>query len=147
MYIQILYLLKTAFLFKGIQQSTIRINYKPNKKRSEMLFLRIDILSKADILTKPTKNLVIIASSLWKKYLKKFIWEANIRSDIISLPPVCICSHFDGTPSPLSANLIIECSLMWRVRFSKYFCSILTNIIEYKAAHKSPVLTRIKELS
>ena len=146
MYIQILYLLKTAFLFKGIQQSTIRIHYKPNKKRSEMLFLRIDILSKADILTKPTKNLVIIASSLWKKYLKKFIWEANIRSDIISLPPVSICSHFDGTPSPLSTNFKIECSLMWCVRFSKYFCLSLTNIIEYEAAHKSPVLTRIKEL-
>ena len=121
MYIQILYLLKTAFLFKGIQQSTIRINYKPNKKRSEMLFLRIDILRKADILTKPTKNLVIIASSLWKKYLKKFIWEANIRSDIISLPTVWICSHFDETPSPLSVNLIIKCLLMWVSLFLNIF--------------------------
>ena len=56
-------------------------------------------------------------------YLKKFIWEVNIRSDIFSLPPVCICSYLDGNPSPLSENLIIECPLMWYVRFSKYFCS------------------------
>ena len=77
-------------------------------------------------------------------YLKKFIWEANICSDIISLPPVCVCSLFDGIPSPLSANLIIEISLIWCVRFSKYFCLILTNIIEYETAHKSSVLTRPK---
>ena len=80
-------------------------------------------------------------------YLKKFIWEANICGDIIYLPPVFICSHFNWNPSLLSANLIIECPLMWCVRFSKYFCSIWTNMIKYEAAHKSPVLTRTKELS
>ena len=79
-------------------------------------------------------------------YLKKFMWEANICSDIISLPPICICLHFDGTPSSLSANLIIECPLTWYVRFSKYFCSILTNINEYEAAQTSPALVRTKEL-
>ena len=38
MYNQIFHLLKAAFLLKGIQQSTIRINYKPNKKRSDRYF-------------------------------------------------------------------------------------------------------------
>ena len=147
MCIRIFYLLKAAFLLKEIQQSTIRINYKPNKKRNEIQFLRTDILSKADILTKPTKNLVIIPSSFWASYLvKKIYMGSNIRSDIIFLPPVCICSHFDETPSPLYANVIIECPLMSCVRFSKFFCSILTNM-ECEAAHKSPVLTRTKELS
>ena len=62
-YIQIFYLLKAAFLLKGTQQLTIGINYKPNKKENEIYFLKTDFLSKADILTKPTKNLVIIGSS------------------------------------------------------------------------------------
>ena len=147
MYIRIFYILKAAFLLKGIQQSTIRIDYKPNKKRNEIQFLRTDILSKADILTKTTKNLVIIPSSLRASYLlKKIYLESNVRSDIISLPPVCICPHIDETPSPLSANVIIECRFMWCVRFSKYFCSILTNV-EHEATHKSPALTRTKELS
>ena len=80
-------------------------------------------------------------------YLKKIIWEANICSDIIFLSPVCICLYFCGTPSLQSANLIIECPLMRYVRFSKYFCSILTNINEYEAPHTGPVLTSTKELS
>ena len=76
-----------------------------------------------------------------------FLREANIPSDIISLPLACICSNFDGISSPLSANLVIECPFMWCVRFSKYFCSILTNTIEYEASHKSPVLIKTKKLS
>ena len=147
MYTKILYLLKAAFILKLIQQSTIQINYKPNKK-NKIQFLRKDNLSKVGILTKPMKNLVIIASSLWARYLlKNFLWEANIHSDIMSLSPVCICSHFDGAPSLISANLIIKCPLKWNVRISKNFYSILININKYEVAHTSPVVTRAKELS
>ena len=72
------YLLKSTFILKGIQQLTIRINYKQNKKkRNVILFLRTDILGKADILTNPMKNLVIIASSLWTRYLLTNIYMGS----------------------------------------------------------------------
>ena len=73
MYIQLFYLLKASFLLKGIQQSTIWINYKENKK-NEISFLRTDILSRAGILVKPTKNLVVIANSLRTTYLLKNLY-------------------------------------------------------------------------
>ena len=47
MHIQMFYLLKATFLLKEIQQSTIRINYKPNKKNLKHSSLE-QILSKAD---------------------------------------------------------------------------------------------------
>ena len=47
MHIQMFYLLKATFLLKEIQQSTIRINYKPNKKNLKYSSLE-QILSKAD---------------------------------------------------------------------------------------------------
>ena len=37
MYIQIFYLLKAAFLLKGIQQSTFCFNYVPNKKKRNIV--------------------------------------------------------------------------------------------------------------
>ena len=122
MHIRIFYLLKAAFLLREFQQSTNRITYKPKKKTQNILFLRTDFLSKPYILTKTKKNLVIIASSLWTRYLlKKIIWEANIDIDIIYLPLVCICSHFDGTPSPLNADLITKCPLLWYDRTKELY--------------------------
>ena len=35
MYIQIFYHLEAAFLLKGIQQSTVRMSYKPKKKKAK----------------------------------------------------------------------------------------------------------------
>ena len=60
MYKEIFILLKSAFLLKEIQQSSIFWT----KRKKEIEFLITDILNKASILTKPTKNLVIVASSL-----------------------------------------------------------------------------------
>ena len=48
LYNQIFHLLKAAFLLKGIQQSTIRINYKPNKKRSDRYFKQGRYLDEAN---------------------------------------------------------------------------------------------------
>ena len=61
-------------IVKEIQQLTIRINYKQKKKKKE---IRTDILSNAGILTKPTKNLIIIASSSWTRYLLKKIYMGS----------------------------------------------------------------------
>ena len=58
-------------IVKEIQQLTIRINYKQKKE------IRTDILSNAGILTKPTKNLIIIASSSWTRYLLKKIYMGS----------------------------------------------------------------------
>ena len=55
MYIQLYILVKAAFSLEGIQRSCLIIK-KTNKQ------------SKAGILMKLTKNLVIIASSLWTRY-------------------------------------------------------------------------------
>ena len=60
-------------IVKEIQQLTIRINYKQKKKKE----IRTDILSNAGILTKPTKNLIIIASSSWTRYLLKKIYMGS----------------------------------------------------------------------
>ena len=58
------------------------------------------------------KNLIIIASTLRTRYLrKKTIWGADIRSDIISLLTVCICSDFDGIHSLVSANAPLRAML------------------------------------
>ena len=61
-------------IVKEIQQLTIRINYKQKTKKKE---IRTDILSNAGILTKPTKNLIIIASSSWTRYLLKKIYMGS----------------------------------------------------------------------
>ena len=61
-------------IVKEIQQLTIRINYKQKKKKKE---IRTDILSNAGILTKHTKNLLIIASSSWTRYLLKKIYMGS----------------------------------------------------------------------
>ena len=61
-------------IVKEIQQLTIRINYKQKKRKKE---IRTDILSNAGILTKPTKNLIIIASSSWTRYLLKKIYMGS----------------------------------------------------------------------
>ena len=37
MYIQIFYHLEAAFLLKGIQQSTVRMSYKPKKKKQNIV--------------------------------------------------------------------------------------------------------------
>ena len=65
-------------IVKEIQQLTIRINYKQKKKKKE---IRTDILSNAGILTKPTKNLIIIASSSWTRYLLKkiYMWSKHLQ--------------------------------------------------------------------
>ena len=57
------------YIYRNIH-STIRINYKPNKKTKHSFldkieFFRTDILSKAVILKKPMENLVIIAGTFW----------------------------------------------------------------------------------
>ena len=64
-------------IVKEIQQLTIRINYKQKKKKKKKKEIRTDILSNAGILTKPTKNLIIIASSSWTRYLLKKIYMGS----------------------------------------------------------------------
>ena len=128
MYIQIFILLKAAFLLKRIQQSTIRINYKPNKKTKH---------SSLEQMFKQGKYFD-------ETYSKKFTCEANICSDIIFLP---LFTYLRISMNTLSANLITECPLTLHVRSSEYFCLILNIINKYEAAQTSPVLTRAKELS
>ena len=65
-------------IVKEIQQLTNRINYKQKKKKKKKKKeIRTDILSNAGILTKPTKNLIIIASSSWTRYLLKKIYMGS----------------------------------------------------------------------
>ena len=71
-----------------------------------------DILSKADILTKPTKTLVIIANSLYTRSLLKKIYMGSKHSQWYNLLSSCLHMFaFRWNPSPLRANLKIECPL------------------------------------
>ena len=72
-YIQIFFLVKVAFFVVGIQRPSLII-----KKQS-----------KTGILIKLTKDLVIIASSLWTKYwIKKiYVWRSHWHNPHLS------CSH------------------------------------------------------
>ena len=106
MYIQISILVKATFFLETIQQSGLIINQR-NKRN--MVF-RTTILSKTDILTKLTKNLVTVASSFWTRNLVKNFYMRTFTMTWTPFPPLCIYPHFDGPSTPLSANVIIECS-------------------------------------
>ena len=60
-------LVNAAFYLEEIQQSDIIIN----QTNTRSMVFGTAILRKTDILIKLTKNLVIIASSIWTKYLIK----------------------------------------------------------------------------
>ena len=80
------------------------------KVRGQIQFFRIYILSKAGMI-KPTKNLVIILSSLsTSRSLKKKCVKVQIDMIQPSLP-VHLTFHFDG-PASLSSKVIIESLLM-----------------------------------
>ena len=64
MHMKIVILVKASFFLK--KNSAIWFNCKSQTQKKYSVF-RKDILSKASILMKLTKNLVIIASSLWTK--------------------------------------------------------------------------------
>ena len=79
-------LVNAAFYLEEIQQSDIIINQTNTRSK---VFGTV-VLRKTDILIKLTKNLVIIASSFWTKYLIKKNLYPNVC--IALTPPYSPCS-------------------------------------------------------
>ena len=87
-------LVNAAFYLEEIQQSDIIINQTNTRSK----VFGTAILRKTDILIKLTKNLVIIASSVWTKYLITKNLYPNVC--IALTPPYSPPSLF-YTPPPL----------------------------------------------
>ena len=85
-----------------IETFILVINYKPGDqaKYKHSFFLKTGILNTAAILMKATKNLVIIASRFWTRYLIEQIYMLTFP---LTLPPLpCLLMFvFSSTPFPL----------------------------------------------